>query len=130
MDKLTLKLELTVYDSDINDIMDTALQGISYWANAEAKGGLRESKYLSDVLTAGGIITITSAEEEAEFGPVNLTKAAFLGGLQAWFEQGDNNNALEANPMDGSPTVDAGQIDAGDADVIIQLSVFGEVVYG
>ena len=55
-----------------------------------------------------------------------LKKGRFIQGFEAWVENGyDYNGAVSANGK-----VDTSLIDAGDADTIIQLALFDEIVYG
>lgn len=61
--------------------------------------------------------------EEDEIYELNLEK--FLTGFKLWVAQG-----MDAYGAVSGREVDCGMIDAGDADSIIQLALFGEVVYG
>ena len=55
-----------------------------------------------------------------------LKKGRFIQGFEAWVENGyDYNGAVSANGKD-----DTSLIDAGDADTIVQLALFDEIVYG
>lgn len=104
---------------DINDIMVTALEGgINYWcigAKPENPQERKDEEYLSDILSKGRDIMLMD-----EFGKEHfLTLDNFKKGFKMFKEN-----------HKGCVFSDAGDIDANDADEIIQYAIFDELVYG
>ena len=107
----TVTKEVTISDEQINDLMVSALQGISYWAS-EAEIVHLKSKddglYTSEALTHGYAVRIYDAEEECWH---KLTLNKFLKGVAKMDHQ------------------DFYEYDMFDADKVIQYALFGEQVY-
>jgi len=102
---------------DIDDIVCTALEGgITYWCY---KAKVCEDKYFgeyaSDQISRGGSLELFVDDEDETF---ILNEENFLNGLEMYCKE---------NKIDYA---DPAEIDANDADCIIQYAVFGEVVYG
>ncbi len=110
-----IQVNINLAEETIDDIMVTALEGgINYWAvsakikNNNAKG----AKYASHCVSKGGKLIIKTDEgTEHELGLKELKK-----GIQLFIE--DRNS------------IDFENLDAIDADCIVQFSIFGEIVYG
>ena len=109
---------------NIDDIMASALEGgITYWADA---ADVPEEKRVADwgheQIARDGVLMIHDFEEGETY---ELTLDKFLTGFKLWVELGlDHYNAVHSNH------VDTCQIDGPCADNIIQLALFGEVLYG
>lgn len=109
---------------DIDDIMVCALEGgINYWCS-EAE--VIEEKSVADwgheQIARGGVLMLHDAEEDMAY---ELTLEKFLNGFKLWVTQGmDFYGAVSGHE------VDCCEIDASCADNIIQLALFGEVIYG
>ncbi len=112
MEEYTVKHVFTITDNDISDIMSSALQGITYWADeAKVHGFIKpedEDMYTSDALSHGYRIGIYDAEEEKWH---ILTKKKFLNGVALY---GKSNFE---------------DWDMFDADQVIQFALFGKQVY-
>ena len=109
---------------DIDDIMACALEGgINYWADsADVIESLRVAPWGHEQIARGGVLLIHDQEEGMTH---ELTLEKFLTGFKLWVEQGlDHYNAVCGK------TVDCCEIDGTCADNIIQLALFGEVLYG
>jgi len=109
---------------DIDDIMVGALEGgINYWADsADVIEEKRVADWGHEQIARGGVLMIHDFEDDVTH---ELTLDKFLTGFKLWVEQGlDHYNAVCGK------TVDCCKIDATCADNIIQLALFGEVVYG
>lgn len=109
MDKFTVKT--TVTGETIDNILDDALySGISYWCGlAEVGRHIEGVKYMSHEVSRGGTLKLTDSED----GKVHLlTRAKMLKGISL-----HKNHDFES-------------YDSIDADCIVQLAIFGEVVYG
>ena len=112
-------------DEDIDCIMSGALDGgISYWA---CKAEVIEDEYLgefaSEQISRGGSLRIYDREDDETY-LLTLEKllrgfsmALLLGYGDTWVDNSEN-------------TVDACCIDANGCDVIVQLALFGDVIYG
>lgn len=92
----------------IDDIMESALKGITYWADEAYVVGDYDG-WTSKALTAGKQIRIH--DQEADKWHV-LTMKKFLEGLSL------------------SISFDQEYYDNSDADQIVQRALFGEVIYG
>lgn len=115
------QIDVNLSQQDIDDIMAVALDGgICYWFRKAEVVGECLGEYASDQISRGGALILHDAESAQTW---ELTLEKFLKGVKLYFEQGCHVN-VEDNAID---TCD---IDANDADCIIQFAVFGEVVFG
>jgi len=100
----------TITAEEIDDIMDSAPRGISYWAgSAVIADGFPLGDYASEQISRGGKLRIYDAEGGKSYV---LTRAKFLKGMGLF-------------TGDTEPT----EIDDPAADTIIQFALFGEQVY-
>lgn len=120
--KATINFKLNM--QDIDDIMACALEGgINYWCSEAKVIGEYLGEYASEQISRGGILELYDTEDD-EVYLLDIKK--FIQGFEAWVENGyDYNGAVSANGK-----VDTSLIDADDADTIIQLALFDEIVYG
>ncbi len=120
--EITRKIKIT--DEDIDDIMVSALEGgICYWCRkAEVVEDEYYGEYASDQISRNGSLRLYDSEGDEVYV---LTLDKFMRGLQLAFEQGYYHSYW----LDGD-MLDTCQIDSIDADVIVQLALFGEVVFG
>ena len=120
--RATINFKLNM--QDIDDIMVCALEGgINYWCSEAKVIGEYLGEYASEQISRGGILELYDTEDD-EVYLLDIKK--FIQGFEAWVENGyDYNGAVSANGK-----VDTSLIDAGDADTIIQLALFDEIVYG
>lgn len=120
--EITQRIKVT--QQDIDDIMATALDsGISYWCRKAEVVGDYLGEYASDQISRGGVLKLYDAEDETVY---KLTLDKFLTGIEKaiqdnWFADYDWCNGKE---------LDTCNVDAEVADVIIQLSIFDDVIYG
>lgn len=115
------EIEVNLSQQDIDDIMAVALDGgICYWCRKAEVVGEYLGEYASDQISRGGALILHDAESAQTW---ELTLGKFLKGVKLYFEQGCHVQ-VEDNAID---TCD---IDANDADCIVQFSVFGEVMFG
>ena len=77
-------------------------------------------EYASEQIARGGTLRLYDAESSASW---ELTREKFLNGVKLYLEEG-NHVSVEDNALD------AADIDANDADCIIQFALFGEVTFG
>ncbi len=122
-----VKLQLSITDEDIDDIMAGALEGgINYWCDEAKVVGEYLGEYASEQISRGGQLKLHDMEEDNEY---LLTREKFIDGIAKYVQ-----NPHPYDILDGSDRVfikiDACQCDAVVCDMIIQYAVFGEVIYG
>lgn len=115
------QIEVNLSQQDIDDIMVTALEGgINYWCRRVKVVGKYLGEASSDQISRGGSLILYDAESSDKW---ELTLEKFLNGVKLYFEQGCHVQ-VEDN------AIDTGDMDANDADCIVQFALFGEVVFG
>ena len=119
----SLNVKVKITQQDIDDIMVSALEGgICYWCRkAEVIEDEYLGEYASDQISRGGSLRLYDAEEDEVYV---LTLEKFLNGVQLAFDEG------YANRWINGCSIDTCGIDGEAADVIVQLALFGEVVFG
>lgn len=119
---IRMGLEMLLTDEDIDDIMVTALEGgINYWCDEAEVVGEYLGEFASDQISRGGTLRLYDIEGDTTY---DLTLDKFLKGIALAVEQGYATDWYEFGK------IDVGNIDAEGADVIIQLALFGDVIYG
>lgn len=127
--------KVKVSAEDIDDIMASAMNGCAYWCggiDAADRHRLMEEGYdglcTNELLTRGFDLEVYPFEDEMEI----LTLEKFKKGLMLFFTdflgEAANPECTIARRIDGDH-IDPSMIDANDADVIIQLALFGELIY-
>ena len=120
--KATLNIKVTA--EDIDDIMCSALEGgINYWCRKAEVVGDYLGEYASEQISRGGTLKLYDDVEDQVY---KLTLEDVLKGIQLAVQE---NYYADYEWHDGT-TLDPCQIDADVADVIIQLALFEEVIYG
>ena len=115
------QIEVNLSQQDIDDIMVTALEGgITYWCKKAVVVGEYLGECASDQISRGGTLALHDAET-TDIWMLNLE--SFLNGVKLYFEDG-----CHVQVEDGC--IDTCDIDANDADCIIQFALFGEVMFG
>lgn len=113
------KLKLT--GKDVANVMDAAIDYISWASDVEVLGEMR-GEFVSEEITRGGVIRFFDAESDDTW---DLDLEKFLKGFRLWVEKGyDHYHAVQE---DG--TVDCINIDGPAADAIVQLALFDELVF-
>lgn len=114
-------VRIRISDRTVDDIMVTALEGgISYWCGAARVVGRRLGADASEQISRGGTLMLYDAESSDKW---ELTLDKFLQGVRRWVENDDGIGAL----VDGE--LDASEVDANAADVIVQYALFGQLVF-
>ena len=120
---IVAEIKVSLTQEDVDNIMVSALEGgINYWCRKVKVNGKYLGEYASDQISRGGMLTLYDAESSDKW---ELTLNKFLNGMKLAIEQGFG---AWVKPADGS--IDVGNIDADVADAIVQLALFGEVVFG
>ena len=138
---MTINVPITLTPEDINDIICTAIEGgITYWCESYMGYGDGKSPIGQDInydyewLGFGGYLTLE--EDKSELDSENfdgdgnykytgmthrLDLDLFKAGLEKW---------ISSQTFKPGEAFDIGDIDAGDADSIVQYAIFGELKYG
>lgn len=119
------KRTVVLSEEDIDDIMCGAIEGgISYWAS---KAEVVEDEYLgefaSEQISRGGSLRIYDREDGETY---LLTLEKLLKGFSLAVSLGYDDGWIDIPEN----TVDMCCIDAQGCDVIVQLALFGDVIYG
>lgn len=114
---IEVKKQFEVTDEQIDDIMSDALDGgIGYWCRRAKVVGEYLGEYASDQISRGGTLILYDAESDDKW---EFDLNNFLNGYAL---------AIKEGYFSGDP--DGNDYDASVADVIVQLGLFGEVVFG
>ncbi len=120
--KICAGIDVNITAQDIDDIMGDALDYITYWCRkAEVAEGAYYGEYASDQISRGGTLILYDRESDDKW---TLTLEKFLFGFKAAIEDGYADDWFEDGKIEWS------YLDGPAVDVIVQLALFGEVVYG
>lgn len=119
--KINFDFDIEIEPVDIDDIMCAALEGgITYWCDSAKPVGTHYAEYMSEQISGGGSLLLHDNEDDVWY---ELTLEKFLDGLKLFLIE----NGLHY-VQDGILMVS--DIDAADADCIIQYALFGEIIFG
>ena len=142
------QITIKITKEDVVDILSSAMDGIGYWGRIvpnneqykEAKKWIRENEepdyeicyeeVIAQMLFDGKSVTVRDIEDGKESW-LSLSNLSY--GIQKAFQEGYYSDYDWLVPDGGGSNkwhLEPDQIDAEVADVIIQLSVLGDVVYG
>ena len=122
---IPVKQQIKVTASDIDDIMCAALEGgISYWCGRVEVVGNYLGDYASEQISRGGTLKLYDCEDMDEV--YELDREKLLKGIKKAYEE---CYFADYEWCDGS-VIDTCQVDAEVADVIVQIAIFDDVVYG
>ena len=115
---------VNVTEEDIDDIMCSALEGgTTYWCYKAKVVGDYLGEYASEQISRGGALKLYDSEN----GDIHdLTLEKLLNGIKLAI----NGNYYADYEWCYGDKLDTCQVDAEVADCIVQLALFGEVVYG
>ncbi len=108
--------KIKLSETDIEDIMCDALDCCSYWCDRAEVVGEYLGEYASEQIPLGGELTFYEIESDNK---TTLNLAKFLHGFKRAVEDGYFSGDVDGDDYDG-----------GVADIILQLALFDEVVYG
>lgn len=126
METFEIKVESTirVTTEDIDDIMCAALEGgITYWCYKADVVGEYLGEYANEQIARGGSLILYDCECGDKY---ELTRDMLLKGIALAIEE---EYFKEYGWVCGDE-LDTCGVDAEVADVIVQLALFGEVIYG
>ncbi|MBP02361.1 MAG: hypothetical protein CMM25_06095 [Rhodospirillaceae bacterium] len=129
-----VNIEVKITSAEIDHIICTAIEGgINYWCESYYGSGgdfslLPENqvamKYEWEHLVYGGYLTM---DEDGNIEH-KLDQESFMKGLQMWIDKHPSSVDIVSLPNKYT-TINTGQIDADDADCIVQYALFGELKY-
>lgn len=121
--------KLKVTGQDIDDIMVSALEGgINYWCRiVEVSEDNYYGEFASDQISRDGSLWFYDIEEPDKYF---LNRDMFMTGLAAWCAEYAEEYHFIRNEHNECMELECGMIDAGDADTIVQLALFGELMFG
>lgn len=119
-------LDLELSDKEVVNIYTTAMEGgIGYWAVCdEYKWMYLYEDWNNDIvkeLDPDQVLVVLSDTEENDFENVELTPAKIRAGAKLLIEQYPHLYQIIDDEF---------HVDANGADAIVQLGLFGEIVYG
>ena len=142
------QITIKITKEDVVDILSSAMDGIGYWGQIvpnnrqyeEAKKWIRENsepdyeicyeEVIAQILFDGKSVTVRDIEGDQESW-LSLSNLSY--GIRKAFQEGYYSDYNWLVPDGGGSNkwhLEPDQIDAEVADVIIQLAVLGEIVYG
>ena len=142
------QITIKITKEDVVDILSSAMDGIGYWGRIvpnneqykEAKKWIRENEepdyeicyeeVIAQMLFDGKSVAVRDIEDDKESW-LSLSNLSY--GIRKAFQEGYYSDYNWLVPDGGGSNkwhLEPDQIDAEVADVIIQLAVFGEVIYG
>lgn len=122
--ELKFDFTVTISEEDVNDILCTALEGgINYWAVKAIPEPEYKDEIPSVAFSKGSNLKIVSDEGDV----YTMTQEGFKNSIERYAKEYDSS-ILPITP-DGVH-LDTCNIDAEAADIIIQLAIFNEIVYG
>ena len=142
------QITIKITKEDVVDILSSAMDGIGYWGRIvpnneqykEAKKWIRENEepdyeicyeeVIAQMLFDGKSVTVREIEDDKESW-LSLSNLSY--GIRKAFQEGYYSDYNWLVPDGGGSNkwhLEPDQIDAEVADVIIQLAVWDEVVYG
>lgn len=142
------QITIKITKEDVVDILSSAMDGIGYWGRIvpnneqykEAKKWIRENEepdyeicyeeVIAQMLFDGKSVAVRDIEDDQESW-LSLSNLSY--GIRKAFQEGYYSDYNWLVPDGGGSNkwhLEPDQIDAEVADVIIQLAVLGEIVYG
>lgn len=120
---ITISKTIKVTDDDLIDIMASAMTGIAYWArDCEKIDKSDRGEYYESAITKHGFY-ITEDETDER---LVLDKETILKGLDLYI----NGDYEYSNDLLDGESLDCSMIDDCVSDCIVQLGIFGELIYG
>lgn len=123
MEDVTLMIPFKIDAECVDGVVCTAFDGdyggCWYWIEhfSIAKEPTEKAEFMTDIISRGGAYRMKVEDEEYTFD---------LNALQRGFEK----YAKWCMQTGRELLTDAGDIDATEADIIVQFGVFGDIIYG
>lgn len=130
--KININFTVTLTDQDVEDIVVTALEGgIGYWACLDNTGKEFEeapedepvSVTAAKILLNGGNLCFFDEEDDSR--PIDMDMSDLCRGFAVWIESYSGSLALDFDHQ-----IDLSDFDAECADIVFQIALLDDVVYG
>lgn len=120
----------------LHDVFTEALEGgINYWAGiAKYRWSLGAPDYAVDL--DGFYAVVQDAESDTEYRVTRATIQKGVATLRQWSREPHVEGTNRCHPsytkriLAASAMNDASEMDASDADIVVQAGLFGEIIYG
>lgn len=117
-----IEVDASITQQDIDNLLCTALEGgICYWCGRAEVVGEMLGDYAHEQISRGGTLVLHDAESPDKW---ELTLEKFLKGVERYVKE-DGRIMIEDFQI-----ADYGELDAADADCIVQYALFGKLVFG
>ena len=126
-----IAFDICLTKDEINDIMCTAVEGgINYWAAATEATAKKAGKYTYEQIANNETLIITLFEPfDENTEKYELTKEKLLKGIKQYLTK-NPDEAMHILTIDNNQLIiDTSEVDAGDADAIMQYALFDEIVF-
>jgi hypothetical protein len=133
-ENVVVQIPVELDDEFFADIICTMFEGGSnYWLgkvqvihpDGEKPNGMPSSEWIASAVNKDGMIKILPQEDTVT---VMLDKKRLVCGLEKWITKHPSSVSLMNE--NGRSSIDAGNIDADDADAILQYAVFDDLIFG
>lgn len=134
MVEINVSVPVELDDQFFEDIMVTSFEGGSnYWLetaevvhpSAQRARGVALSVWAATALNAGGSVVIGFEDEKK-----TLTQEMLVKGVELWIAKHPQAVSFVKDHKSGKRQIETCNVDADDADAILQYALFGELVYG
>lgn len=129
--------EVDLDDQFFEDIICTMFEGGSnYWIDhitinhpcGKKPTGIPTSMWAANALNENGTVIVFVSNFDDKCEEITLVKNMLIEGLDKWAMNYQDHVSIV---IEGQKcTIDAGDIDANDADIILQYALFNEIVFG
>jgi len=130
MVRVSINLNVELDDEFFDDLICTMFEGGSnYWINyidihhpdGNKPRGVPNSTWATEALRKDGSVSIYSLDDKVNY---QLTEQKLIAGVQMWVDKYPDKVSIVHN------IIDSGDIDANEADSILQYALFKELVFG
>jgi hypothetical protein len=124
-----INIPVNITDEFIENLICTMLEGGSnYWIRyvkvKDKLNGEPAATWVARQINNNLSVEITTDDDEVK----RLNKDKIIRGILRWISEYPEHVSFET--AYGHLEIDGGNIDAGEADIILQFALFGEIVYG
>ena len=140
MDEITINIpmNLDVSGDDLDNILVTAFEGGSnYWIDKIEVKDYKGCEWASHVVSKGGSVWVcldnnpVGAEIKGkEYYKWVINRKKLLRAISRWFTEYYYHRQIVKHNLEMPSSFSDIDFDAGDTDIIIQLAIFNEVIYG
>jgi len=134
MVEIRVSIPVELDDQFFEDVIVTTFEGGSnYWVETaevvhpteQRARGVALSIWAAAALNAGGSVVIGFEDEKK-----TLTQAMLVKGVELWVKNHPQAVTFFMEHRSGKRKIETCNVDAGDADAILQYALFGQLVYG